>query len=533
MNSLIVIIIAAIGIATLLNLLLKRFNIPTIIGYIFTGLAISYIFDLGSGYNGELAHVAEFGIVFLMFTIGLEFSLNHLKSMKQEVFVNGLLQVLLTGALFYAIAHYMFDLSLKGSIIVGAALALSSTAIVLKILNENGKINSGFGKRSLGVLLFQDMAVIPILLMITIFTNTDKSVSALLTDTMVDAVIALAILFVLGKYLVEHFLKWVSSSSEIYIGAILLIVIGASYIAHAFGFSYSLGAFIAGMMIAETKYKHQIEADLIPFRDLLLGLFFITIGMQIDIGVIMEFKGEIIAFLIAIMTLKAFMIYAIMRFSSQRRTSIKTALALSQIGEFSLAVLALANSNSLLDPTVVQVLIVTVVLSMIITPFILNHISSLADLFAKELSADDVEIKSAGYSHHVIVCGYGHTGRDIVRRLERQHMPYIIIEHDIKLVEEAKKEGKNIVFGNAAQEIVLEKLDIKKASSVIVAIDNFPKLKMVVETIHGINPKIDIVAKVENLQEKEMLGDFNLKHVVSNSQVMADLLVDEALSCKL
>jgi CPA2 family monovalent cation:H+ antiporter-2 len=231
--------------------------------------------------------------------------------------------------------------------------------------------------------------------------------------------------------------------------------------------------------------------------------------------------------------MKALLIFAIIRISSQKRTAIKTAMALSQIGEFSLAIIALANSNNLLEPATVQVLIVTVVLSMIITPFILNHISKLADLFAKEHTAEDFIIQSAGYRNHVIVCGYGNTGQDIVRRLEENSIAYVVVEMDLKLVEQGKAQGRNIVFGNAAQKTVLENVDIKNASSVIVAIDNFAKLQMVVEIVHQIRPGIDIVARVENQMQKDVLGDFNLKHVVSNSKVMADLLVDEALSCKL
>ncbi|MGM0533683.1 MAG: cation:proton antiporter [Campylobacterota bacterium] len=533
MESILIVILSAIAIATILNVILRRFNVPTIIGYIFTGAMIAYMFDLGSAHNGELAHIAEFGIVFLMFTIGLEISFAHLKSMKYEVFVNGAVQVLLTAAVVFAIAHFGFGQEIKSSIIIGAAIALSSTAIVLKVLNESGKINSEFGKRSLGILLFQDMAVVPILLMITIFASDDSSLGQLMTTTLINAVIALLILYILGKYVLERVLKLVADSNEIYMGAILLIVVGSSYIAHAFGFSYSLGAFIAGMMIAETKYRHQIEADLIPFRDILLGLFFITIGMQIDFSTLGQNIYGILGFLVTIMTMKALLIFAIVRVSSQKRTAIKTAMALSQIGEFSLAIVALANSNGLLEPSTVQVLIVTVVLSMIITPFILNHISKLADIFAKESTPEDLIIQSAGYRNHVIVCGYGNTGQDIVKRLEKQSIPYVIIEIDLKLVEQGKAEGRNIVFGNAAQKTVLENVDIKNASSIIVAIDNFAKLQMVVEIVHQIRPGIDVVARVENQMQKEILGNFHLKHVVSNSAVMADLLVDEALSCKL
>ena len=251
------IIIVTLFVSTFLNLLLKHFQIPTIIGYIATGIIIAYGFNLHSAvHNHDLKIIAEFGVVFLMFTIGLEFSIQHLISMKKEVFLYGGLQVLLSALFFGFIANTVFGIEPKSAIIIAFALALSSTAIVLKTLNENGGINQIYGRKVLGILLFQDIAVIPILLMITIFSVEDKSISSLLVETAIDATILLIGLLLIGKYLLEPFFYYVSKSksNEIFISSILLIVIGASYLAHAFSFSYSLGAFIAGMMIAETQY---------------------------------------------------------------------------------------------------------------------------------------------------------------------------------------------------------------------------------------------------------------------------------------
>ncbi|MEA3498735.1 MAG: cation:proton antiporter, partial [Campylobacterota bacterium] len=239
------IIIFTILIATLLNLFLKQFGIPTIIGYIATGTIIAYGFDLHDAiHSHELKEIAEFGVVFLMFTIGLEFSINHLIRMKKDVFLYGGLQVVLTAIFFTSISNLIFGIDLKSSIIIGSALALSSTAIVLKLLNENGDINKAYGRKVLGVLLFQDIAVIPILLMITIFSVQEGSISDLLLLTFSKALILLLGLFIVGKYLLEPFFTAVSKtkSHEIFISSILLIVIGSSYVAHLFGFSYSLGA---------------------------------------------------------------------------------------------------------------------------------------------------------------------------------------------------------------------------------------------------------------------------------------------------
>ncbi|MDH3903374.1 MAG: cation:proton antiporter, partial [Xanthomonadales bacterium] len=290
MQNLVPIILAAVALATALNVLLRRFGMPTVVGYIITGILIGSFLDIDTRADTSLQQVAEFGIVFLMFTIGLDVSFSRLREMKKEVLAFGLSQVVGTAILLGGIAHLGFNLEIKSAIIIGSALALSSTAIVLKMLNENGQMKSDVGRSSLGILIFQDIAVVPILLMVTIFTTTDKSLAALLGQTALDAIIVLGILFVIGKYMLGHLFRIVSNtnSKEIYMGSILLTVVGSSYLAHYFGFSYSLGGFIAGMMIADTIYKYQVEADLIPFRDLLLGVFFVSVGLQIDLNVVVQ-----------------------------------------------------------------------------------------------------------------------------------------------------------------------------------------------------------------------------------------------------
>jgi CPA2 family monovalent cation:H+ antiporter-2 len=514
-----------------LNIVLKRFKIPTIIGYIFTGVVITAIFNLDHSYY-TLTHIAEFGIVFLMFTIGLEFSLTHLKSMKREVFVNGTIQVLLTTIIFSQIAKWLFGLDDKSCLIIGSALALSSTAIVLKTFNETGQINSGFGRRSLGVLLFQDIAVIPILLMITIFTNNDKSTGELLLQTLQSAIITLAILIVVGKFLIEKFLDIVANtrSSAIFIDSILIIVIGASTLAHIFGFSYSLGAFIAGMMLAETKYKYQIEADLVPFRDLLLGVFFITVGMQIDLDVVREYIFEILGIVVAVMLIKALVIYLIMLFTSHKRIALKTAISIAQVGEFSLAVFELARANSLVDPTINQMLIVAVVVSMIATPFILKNLSSIANIFTKPIVQDNV-IKSTGLENHIIVCGYGPLGQKICKKLKAMGISHVVIEHDIKLVELGQANSEAIFMGNAAQRDFLEHLNVSKSVATIVAIENDHKMRLVCEAINSINTDINVVVKVENSASMQILDGLDIKHIVNSSDEISRILIDEALTC--
>jgi len=431
MEHLLIGLIVTIGIATIVNVYLKKLDIPTVIGYIFTGFAIAQIFHFGDDSKETLSHLAEFGIVFLMFTIGLEFSIAQMKAMKKEVFVYGALQVILSGLLFTFLAFTFFDITVKNAIVIGMALSLSSTAIVLKVLNENGEIHSEYGRVVLGILLFQDLAVIPMLLMISIFTSVNASVPELLLETLVSAIIVFAILFVVGKYFIERFFDWVtgSNSEEIFLAAVILTVIAASVLAEYFGFSYSLGAFIAGMTIAETKYRYRIESDLVPFRDILLGVFFVTIGMQIDVSVVSSFIFTILGLLVAIMLLKALVIFVAMKYFMQKRSAIKSALALMQVGEFGLAIFALANANQIISNQTNQIMIVTVVLSMILTPFILKKIKALANIFFEEPTVlRERALVSTGFNEHIIVCGYGAVGKQLVEKFKESDILYVIIE---------------------------------------------------------------------------------------------------------
>lgn len=524
------VILSATAIATVLNIVLKRFNIPTIIGYIITGFTIASVYELGQN-NESLTHIAEFGIVFLMFTIGLEFSLQHLMGMKKDVFLNGFFQVALVGGIISLSAEYLFDMDKKSAIIIGYALALSSTAIVLKILNDSGAIHTVHGRKVLGILLFQDIAVIPILIMINIFSNANSSLSQLLLETAMSVVIILGLMYIVGKYLLDHFLSLVvwADTEEIFIAAVLMLVVGASFFAHLLGFSYSLGAFLAGMMMAETKYKHQIEADLVPFRDILLGLFFITVGMQIDMTLIAEKTFIILVALFALMAIKIGVVFVILVWHLGSRISLKTALALAQGGEFSLAVLALASSSSLVDPQVAQVLIVTVVLSMIATPFILKNIKKIVDLVTQEPVSGDFSIHSSGIKDHIIVCGYGKLGQEIVYRLKKMNINFIVLEHDITLVQLGQSRGEPVYFGNAAEKSILKNAFVEEARAVIIAINNEKKLILLCEILKSFNAKVKIVAKASDYDEKKLLKSLHVNHIVNEGREAAKALLKAAL----
>jgi CPA2 family monovalent cation:H+ antiporter-2 len=529
-------IVLALTLSLVLNLFFRKFDISTIVGYIFTGFIIATFIDYTQIDEHVLAEVAEFGVVFLMFTIGLEFSLPHLKRMKKEVFIFGTLQVVLSSLFFTYVSIAFFGLDNQSAMVIGMAISLSSTAIVLTTLNENGDIHRPYGRYSLGILLFQDLAVIPILLMVSFLARPSASLIDIVIDTVLSGLIVIFVLFATGKYLTSKFLGYVvdSKREELFIVAILLIILSASLLAHVFGFSYSLGAFIAGMLIAESKYKYQIEADLVPFRDILLGLFFITVGLQINLEVVIANFFTIVVLTIAILLTKAVIIFGVTVFFSFPKRAFKTALALAQVGEFSFAVFALAKSYQLVNDEVLQILISVVVVSLLFTSLAVKHVRAFTNLFyQKPTEAMREPICASCISHHIVVCGYSLLGQRTVEELKEQGITYVAIEHDRSLVKIGHERGDSVFFGNAASKTLLRSLDIQQAIAVIIAIDNDEKIRLICEAIQSIDPMIDIILKVSDRRQIEELSDLPIKSFINQNETVAKLLVDQALKCEL
>jgi CPA2 family monovalent cation:H+ antiporter-2 len=513
------VIVTAFLSSLVINIFLKKFGLPTIIGYIVTGTLVSHIFQLNEIMNShELKEIAEFGIVFLMFTIGLEFSIAHLKKMRYEVFVAGTLQVLITAIVFYLISFFVFDLNQTVSIVVGASVSLSSTAIVLKTFNDTGEIYKRYGQRTLGILIFQDIAVIPILLLLGFLSSEGDSIALILGKTVLDGVILVLIMFVIGKYFLNYFFTAITktNSEELFVGFILFLAIGSSYLAHELGFSYSLGAFIAGMMIAETNFKYQAEADLIPFRDLLLGVFFITVGMQINFSIIFDNISYILLLLIFIMTIKFIIIFLIVKLRENIKISFKTALSLIQVGEFSLAILEIAKTNNLIENVFSQILIVTVVISMILTPFILKNLVSIANLFLreKENSLENETVTYDDLKNHIIIIGYGEFGENIAKTLKKINYPYCVIENNLEIYQKGLELKEPIIFGNALKKQILHNASIEKTSKIIIAINEVDKIKQLYEHIKYFVKNDQIIIKVHTIEEKNILKSLNIRHII-------------------
>jgi CPA2 family monovalent cation:H+ antiporter-2 len=514
------IIVLTFFISLVLNIVLKRFGLPTIIGYIATGTIIAYLFGLHhSASNHDLKLIAEYGIVFLMFTIGLEFSIEHLKKIKYEVFVVGHLQIIITSIVSYLIAYYIFELQQILSIVLAISISLSSTAIVLKSISESGEIYKRHGQVTLGILIMQDIVVIPILILLGFLSSSEStSLLEILMKTTANALFLLGVMYIIGKYLLEPFFTEITKtkSDELFVIAILFLAVGSSYLAHQFGFSYSLGALIAGMMISETKFKHQAEADLIPFRDILLGIFFITVGMQIEFGIISKYILEIVALLIGIMVLKFAILYLVVRIRDRERTSFKVALSLIQIGEFSLAILELAKSNGLVGEPYGQVMIVTIVISMIITPLILKNLSSITNM----KSGDEVsETSVSKLENHIVVLGYGEFGATVSKNLKTKN--YKIVENNIYSYQKGKDKGEPIIFGDAMNRQILQHIAVSKASHIIVAVENPIKLRAISEILIDTVDVSKIIIRLHSEQDKFFFEDLGIQNIiVENSETV-------------
>jgi len=532
MVSPVLVIISILFIALLFNIPFARLKIPPIIGYIFTGIVISNIFHLN---HHTIEIVAELGIVFLMFMIGLEFSPEKLKAMKKEVFVFGFAEMAIVSGVFGVIIWKIFNIDIRIALIVGSAIALSSTAIVLKLLNENREISKPYGRISLGILLFQDIAVIPVLIAISILVEKDANLTQLILKT-IGGFIALGIfIWIYGKFIAPFVISQATKtkSDEIFMATVLLVVLTAAEIAHFFGLSYSLGAFLAGMILSETKYKYQIEADLVPFRDILLGIFFLSVGLMVNIGFVVDNIFSILIMTVAFMLSKALIIYLMLfMFVKHRRVAIKTSFILSQIGEFSFVIFALLGKYNLVDNVLLQKLVVVVVISMILTPFIIKNIYKIADIFDKEVqNFEEYEIKGADVSGHIILIGYDKIGQRVARKLTKLGIPYVAIDKQIEMVKQGFKNGDNVIFGNAANKRILESLKVDEAAAVIITTLNEEHTELITQNLLEINPNLNIILLTDDEIQKGFYSHKNI-YVVDKSKELAEKLIKLALQCE-
>lgn len=530
MEKLLLSIFLTVSIATVLNILLKRIGISHLIGYIATGTIISYLFGFNGLHINSLDFIGEFGVVFLMFTIGLELSLEKIRKMKEILLTNGALQVSVTAAVIFLLAYKLFGLDFNTSLIVSLAFSLSSTAIVLTHLKRSKDILTPYGQISMGILIFQDLAVIPILLLMTFLSNHDLSLSEVLLQTLIAAVFIVVFMFTLGEKIVNALLKLSAKTEleELFLGSVFAILIGSALLAHAIGFTYSLGAFIAGVIIADTRYNVKVESDIASYKDLLLGIFFFGVGTKIDMLYFIHNIHIILFVFVFAMVFKALVIYGLTRRNSDTNTAAKTALALAQVGEFSFAVFAMAASDNLISQENANFLILVSVISMVLTPFVVGNIYKLSSYFEKEFYESDV-ITPIGRQEHIIVAGFGMLGKIVASNLKAIDANFVIISDNLKHVLHARKLGYMAYFGHLNKLPVLESLMAKEAKAIIITINSEHTRRLISEAVLAFNPDANVIVKIDTPDERKNLRDLPELEFVDASFEVAGLLVKHAL----
>ncbi|TEW55315.1 potassium transporter [Psychromonas sp. RZ22] len=529
MDSILIIIAISLAIASIINIVLTKFSISHIVGYIITGTIISNIFDFnGHSDLTSLELIGEFGIVFLMFTIGLEMSFNKLKRLRKIIFINGFIQVVVSSILIFLITFYAIKLDMTSAIIIALAFSLSSTAIVVTYLKKSKDIVTPYGEKSVAILIFQDLAVIPILLLIGFLAKEGLSVGDVLLKTSIYACLVIVFMFTLGKKIIEWLLHFSSRArmEEMFLGSVLAIVLCASLLAHEMGFTYSLGAFIAGMIIAESQFHVKVESDIASYKDLLLGAFFFSIGTKIDVLYFLSHLHFVAAVLVATMLIKAVVVYCLIRRESNKSDALKAALALCQVGEFSFAIFALATSQNIISQELGGFLILVTVLSMIITPFMVNNIYKLAALFVTEFFEAD-KITPVKIEQHIIICGFDTLGRIVAKELQSKNKKFLIISDNLQHVQLARRRGYSAYFGHLDKQPVLESLKVEASTGIILTVNSIRNIQIICESVLEYYPQANLIVKVNTLEEKEVLSDLAISSFVHAQYETASLLVKQ------
>ncbi|MEZ5690618.1 MAG: monovalent cation:proton antiporter-2 (CPA2) family protein [Rickettsiales bacterium] len=449
--------------------------------------------------------IAEFGIIFLLFLIGLELSFERLKSIRKHVFGLGGAQVLITGALLVAIFMFMGSKA-QPAIIIAGGLALSSTAIVLQVISEHGEKSSQVGRLSLAVLILQDLAVIPLLVLATVFADKSSDLTASLIDATFKAVVCLVVISTAGKLLLRPLFKFIASlgNTELFSATTLLVLLGVALLSALAGLSPALGAFLAGLLIAETEFKHQVEADIMPFKGILMGLFFMTVGMSLNVEMLIESFPLIIALTFALMGFKTIVIFLLCRlFKFGFSTAIHIGMLLSQGGEFAFILFSIASENGVIDAGTSQILLVVVTMSMALTPLVAELGKKIAYMIDKKSLAKTNFIieETIDLQQHVIISGFGRVGHTVAKLLESENIPYVIIDIDSFTVARERKNGAPIYYGDTSRAHVLKSLAIERAKAVIITHSNTRAAIQTIQTIRDISLSLPIVARAVNIEQ--------------------------------
>ena len=524
----------------------RKLNLPPMLGYLAVGVLIGPNALALAQNSGAVQHLGEFGVVFLMFVIGLEFNLPKLRAMRRHVFGLGLSQVVLTivlatgGAL--ALSNVLPDSWQWGwrtSVALSGALAMSSTAIVIKLVAERLELESDHGKRIVGILLFQDLAVVPLLVLIPALGSSPEHLMTALGLAALKAVAIVGLLLAGGQKLMRWWLTIVArrKSDELFVLNLLLVTLGLAWITELAGLSLALGAFIAGMLISETEYKHQVETDIRPFHDVLLGLFFISIGMMLDWRLVLDRWSLVLLLTTAPVLFKLVLIAVLARgFGATAGVSLRVGLYLSQAGEFGFVLLTLGQEHHLVPPELLNPILASMVLSMLATPITILYSNQIvmrlvsSEWLQQSLQMTHIARKSINTTQHVLICGYGRSGQNLARMLEREDIPYMALDLDPDRVRQAAAAGDSVVYGDAARLQALMAAGLGRASAVVISYHDVASALKVLASIRSHAPQVPVIVCTQDDRDHERLIQAGATEVVPEAIEGSLMLASHALA---
>ncbi len=533
LQLLLILLAVAVGVVVLCRIL----RLPAMLGYLMVGIligphALGWIPDAP-----ETRHLGEFGVVFLMFSIGLEFSLARLRAMQRVVFGLGTAQVVFTMLLVIA-GSLFFGLDWRAGLALGGVLAMSSTAIVSKMLAERAELNTPHGQKIMGVLLFQDLAVVPLIIIIPALTSTGQAIHITLGFAVLKAAVVLAALLIFGQRLLRPWFHLVArqKSSELFMLNVLLFTLGLAYFTELAGLSLALGAFVAGMLISETEYRYQVEEDIKPFRDVLLGLFFVTIGMMLDISNVIAGFGWILLVLLILLLFKAVVVALLARwFDADWGTAIRSGLGLAQGGEFGFVLLTLTGDVHLLPAEVMQNVLAAMLLSMLIAPFLIQHAEAIvrrispAEWMNRAMQLHQIAVQSMATDAHIIICGYGRSGQALARFMKLEHIRFIALDLDSRRVREAAAAGESVVYGDAAKREVLLAAGLLRAKTLVVTYNDKHSALKILQIVNELRPDLPVVVRTADDTHIEALKQAGAAEVVAEVLEGSVMLASQAL----
>ncbi|RFO96444.1 potassium transporter [Rhodoferax lacus] len=524
----------------------RLLKLPPMLGYLGVGVIIGPNTRALSQSVEAVQHLGEFGVVFLMFVIGLEFNLPKLRAMRQHVLGLGLLQVVLTmlvgTVVMVTLARLLpglWGMDWKAALTLSAALAMSSTAIVVKLMVERLELESEHGKRVMGVLLFQDLALVPLLVLVPALGASAENLLAALALAALKATVLVTLLLVGGQHVIRRWLTVVArrKSDELFVLNLLFITLGLAWLTEQAGLSLALGAFIAGMLISETEYKHQVETDIRPFHDVLLGLFFIGIGMLLDWRLVLQNWGLVLLLVLIPPLLKVALITSLSRgLGASTGVALRTGLYLGQAGEFGFVLLTLAEENALVPPALLNPILAAMVLSMVLTPFIVMYSNQIVmrlvstEWLQQSLQMTTIARKSINVSGHVIICGFGRCGQNLARMLEAEGIPYLALDLDPDRVRQTAAAGQSVVFGDAGRLQALMAAGLARAKAVVVTyLDEAAAFKVLAST-QSHAPEVPVIVRTQDDHSLDKLLAAGATEVVPEAIEGSLMLASHALA---